>query len=167
MATVPGEYEGGTALDIVDRIQGFQEYQAAHPATRFYEMRSLDYTPEKVYDLIFLDGDHTYEYLRQEFAHFRPHARLIALHDIVSTHERCPGTRRFWNEIKDQFPHREFTDQYAGTTNVMGIGIVETENAEPPRGAGRPRPDPISETTDRDRHKAAIDEILASGQFRN
>jgi hypothetical protein len=149
------EYIGGTALDIVDRMQGFQEYCAVYPATRFHEIRSLDFVPEQVYDLVFLDGDHTYDYLRQEFAHFLPHARLIALHDIVSTHPHCPGTRRFWNEIKGQYPHHEFTDQYPGQQNVMGIGLIETELGERRHEAPHQAPTKT----------AAVDEILADSGF--
>jgi hypothetical protein len=160
------ENEGGTAIDIADRMQDFEAYRAVHPETRFFEMRSLDFVPERTYDLAFLDSDHSYEYLSQEFAHFLPHARLIALHDIVSTHPFCPGTRRFWNEIQHQFPHHEFVEQYPGRSGVMGIGLVETERVvyADPRDQSTPRRTSSAQAHPNN-HVAATDAIFGSGAY--
>ncbi len=158
------EYEGGTAIDIVNRMQDFEAYRAVHPETRFCEMRSVDFVPDRIYDLVFLDSDHSYEYLSQEFAHFRSHARLIALHDIVSTHPYCPGTRRFWNEIKNQFPHHEFVEQYPGRSGVMGIGLIETKLAEF-ADARHPSPAHSRSTLNAASRSAVTDAIFESGAF--
>jgi hypothetical protein len=115
---------------------------------------------------------------------------LIALHDIVSTHPYCPGTRRFWNEIKGQFENRlrrggqahfapkapqnepvpggsyhEFVEQYPGRQNVMGIGLIETELAEFAPEYQQPRHDDSRTMAQAGDHAAAIDEILGSGGF--
>jgi hypothetical protein len=46
------------------------------------------------------------------------------LHDINSV--ACPGVARFWNEIKDNYKHREFIEGYASVRdNYLGIGIIE------------------------------------------
>jgi predicted O-methyltransferase YrrM len=76
-------------------------------------------------DLIFIDGDHTYEGVRQDFEMYGPLAApggVIALHDIL---EHPPQTdcevRRLWNEVKDDYRHREITSPPAGWG---GIGIL-------------------------------------------
>ena len=38
-------YEGGTAIDIANRMQDFEANRAVHPETRFFETRSVDFDP--------------------------------------------------------------------------------------------------------------------------
>ena len=72
-------------------------------------------------DYLFIDADHTYEGVRQDFRSYGPLVRsggLIAFHDIV-THKketRCE-VERFWNEIKAQYRHQEFIE-YPGADGL-------------------------------------------------
>ena len=53
-------------------------------------------------DLLFIDGDHTYEGVRSDYAMFRPLVRaggLIAFHDIVKTPWEACEVDRFWAEL--------------------------------------------------------------------
>lgn len=66
-------------------------------------------------DYLFVDADHTYEGIRRDFEMYAPLVRkggMIAFHDIV-THKS--GTQceveRFWNEIKQEYRHREFVER--------------------------------------------------------
>jgi predicted O-methyltransferase YrrM len=65
-------------------------------------------------DYLFIDADHTYDGVRQDFQAYGPLVRsggLIAFHDIV-THKKetqCE-VERFWNEIKRQYRHQEFIE---------------------------------------------------------
>ena len=65
-------------------------------------------------DYLFIDADHTYEGVRQDFQSYGPLVRsggLIAFHDIV-THNKdtqCE-VERFWNETKRQYRHQEFVE---------------------------------------------------------
>lgn len=79
------------------------------------------------YDLIFVDGDHTYDGVSRDFAAYSPLLRpggIIAFHDIVDSdvhrQRRCE-VARFWNEIKYNGPHLELvTEPY----DYMGIGVM-------------------------------------------
>ena len=119
------KYRIGYALDPYNQLRDFQSYQSMHPSTRFIETRSIDYVPEQMFDLVFVDGDHSYEYLCQEFIHLWQYARLMAFHDVVSNHYMCPGTKRFWQCIRSKFVAQEFIDQYDGMSGVMGIGVIQ------------------------------------------
>jgi predicted O-methyltransferase YrrM len=78
-------------------------------------------------DLLFIDGDHTYEGVRQDFAMYGPLVRaggMIAFHDIQpNTHPELCGVDRFWQEIKRQHRSHEHValDEMYGK---MGIGVL-------------------------------------------
>ena len=72
-------------------------------------------------DALFIDGDHSYEGVKQDFEMYGPMVRpggLIALHDI----EYCEGVRRFWDELKADRP--EARELLGSEGRVYGIGLV-------------------------------------------
>jgi hypothetical protein len=83
-------------------------------------------------DLLFVDGDHSYEGVKADFEALGPRSRVVVFHDIVS--DACPGVVRFWREIVDAFPGRtaEFVDQYDSVTagSFLGIGVLFKDEAE-------------------------------------
>lgn len=80
-------------------------------------------------DLLFIDGDHTYEGVKKDFEMYAPLVKeggLIAFHDICF-HPHFPDCRvdKFWNEIKSQFEHWEYIDPQDDTWG--GIGVVRNK----------------------------------------
>lgn len=51
------------------------------------------------YDLIFVDGDHSYDGVKQDWMLYGNMGAIIAFHDVCSNHE--PGPVKLWNEIKN------------------------------------------------------------------
>ncbi len=77
-------------------------------------------------DFLFIDGDHTYLGVKQDFEMYSPLVRkggLIAFHDICQHPEEIGcGVYKFWYEIKTQFTFREFIcDPSQGWA---GIGLL-------------------------------------------
>ncbi len=77
-------------------------------------------------DVLFIDGDHTYEGVKQDFENFSPFVRrngIIAFHDIV---EHLPESNckvsQFWNDIKDNYEYKELITR--NNENWAGIGII-------------------------------------------
>lgn len=60
----------------------------------------------KPIDCLFIDGDHTYEGVRQDYEMYRTMVKvggLIAFHDIVvHPYQTAVGVNRLWHEIKDE-----------------------------------------------------------------
>ena len=89
---------------------------------------------EKI-DLLFIDGDHTYNGVRTDFKKFLPlvsNTGIIAFHDICEDHYSRFGTKtsnfsggvpRFWKELKDQHKRSiEFVCDHE--QDGFGIGLI-------------------------------------------
>jgi len=76
------------------------------------------------YDAVFIDGNHTLEYVAQDWMNYAPLARLVAFHDIAWK-RRAAGAKidvpEFWNWIKPRFKHVEFRSCPTGCNNGIGV----------------------------------------------
>jgi hypothetical protein len=124
------------AVDVID-VPGVRRYADERPEARFVRTNSrsarfrrlLDEEPP--FDLVLIDGDHVYDAVRADWETVRPHARMVAFHDIADADS--PGVRRFWDEARDRhrddYDFHEFTAQYdevcerTGGTH-LGIGLA-------------------------------------------
>jgi predicted O-methyltransferase YrrM len=85
-------------------------------------------------DLLFIDGDHTYEGVRADFEMYEPFVKeggMIVFHDIVSHRwEHDCGVDRFWDEIRNSHEHLEFIENpnqgWAGLGLILKGGSVKS-----------------------------------------
>jgi predicted O-methyltransferase YrrM len=66
-------------------------------------------------DLLFIDGDHSYNGVKQDFETYSKYMSdhgVVGFHDIFSRGDDHMniGVRQFWSEIRKNYPHSEFTD---------------------------------------------------------
>lgn len=83
------------------------------------------------FDLVFIDADHSYDAVRQDFMDYGTLSSMVALHDIDI--ENKPGidearlarygTHILWKELKEQYRHEEILGKQRG----MGIGVLWRE----------------------------------------
>jgi predicted O-methyltransferase YrrM len=94
-----------------------------HPGTR---RRVEDLLNGKQVELLFIDGDHSYEGVKKDFEMYSPlvaDGGMIAFHDIaVHTKFANCEVDRFWNEVKQNYRHREIIDDTK--QGWAGIGIL-------------------------------------------
>lgn len=73
-------------------------------------------------DFLFIDGDHHYESVKQDFNLYTPMVKkggLVALHDIIylNAENNVPP---FWNELKQKYDYIEIAQDY----DTTGVGII-------------------------------------------
>ncbi len=78
------------------------------------------------YDLVFIDGDHTYEGVVADFSLYHKLGLRLAFHDINHPDEgpggKDFGVKRFWSELKDR--DYGFSMECSVTGYYMGIGLI-------------------------------------------
>jgi cephalosporin hydroxylase len=121
----------------VDLIQSpVQSYCLANKESQFISINSQTedfklYMNNNYFDLIFIDGDHSYVGVKGDYEISKNSGRIFVFHDIVN--DVCPGVVQFWNELKntesDIYDFFEFTEQYDDVWNdthqtFLGIGVA-------------------------------------------
>ncbi len=83
------------------------------------------YLKSKKVDFMFIDGDHTYDGVKEDFntyKEFLADNALVMFHDIAPHPNPIYGVDKFWKEIKQQFESKEFVkDWYEGG---RGLGLL-------------------------------------------
>lgn len=118
------DYQGSVALDLLDYMFEFKNYKRKFETVEFVKSNSLDYIPNKAFDLTFIDSNHTYEHTVKEFNIYKPYSKYMAFHDINNP-VYGPGVIKFWQEIKTQYQSWETTRRYIQEHDIMGIGLIK------------------------------------------
>ena len=134
-----GAYGGGYDDDAVRR---FRSYASRGQRLEFVQRDSHD--PETVaavesilgpamLDFLFIDGDHSYEGVKQDCEMYAPLVRrggLIAFHDVLP-HPEVPDCQvdRFWTEVRKNRRHLEFLypEDIRSWGQWGGIGVLYAE----------------------------------------
>lgn len=87
------------------------------------------------FDALFIDGNHSPEYVMADWINYGPMARIVGFHDInwnntwVSARGNTPpadgstmGAPKVWNELKQKYRHKEF--KFHPSNNYYGIGVL-------------------------------------------
>lgn len=112
------------ALNIIKKDNQIIHY--IHESSQYNE------TVEKVkkilnkneFDYIFIDGDHSYDGIKNDFENYFPLLKsngIFTLHDTKTSHVERIKVKDFWNEIKSNYIHYEFYDE---SDSWGGIGVV-------------------------------------------
>lgn len=83
---------------------------------------------DKYYDLVFIDGDHSYNGVKTDFNNFGKNCKFVCFHDINDYF--CTGVVEFWKELKLTYTNNTFYEftMHPNNFRLMGIGIMEWNN---------------------------------------
>lgn len=123
------------AVDIFDTP--VVNYCFFNNETTFIKMNSRseefkNYMNNNSFDLAFIDGDHSYYGVKNDYDLCKDNCKIIVFHDIINS--ACIGVVKFWNEIKnnesDKYIFHEFIEQYDDVlknnfnNKYLGIGVA-------------------------------------------
>ena len=143
-----GSYDGGSSYGlhkICNKLNGITFLQTPL-LTKFlsenldvsniiadsHNVETINWIREKNirFDFMFIDGDHTYEGVKQDYLDYKEFLKsggYIAFHDVLdNTHHRNQNCHvgKFWNEIKQEYPHWEFIENNSDN-DWGGIGVIQ------------------------------------------
>ena len=113
-------------------------YQAfARPQQKLHLLRADSHAPETVgqvrqilagqpLDLLFIDGDHTYESVRTDYVQYGSLVRpggLIAFHDIRPSPDPNIQVERLWTQLRKWYEVEEFVHPHK-KGRELGIGVL-------------------------------------------
>jgi predicted O-methyltransferase YrrM len=122
---------------------GYEEFKIpfftnfAQKAQRIFLVRANSHSPSTLstiksilkgqkLDFLFIDGDHTYEGVKEDFHMYGPLVRkcgLIAFHDICKGPPEVEGeVNKFWKELKCTYKHQEIIN--VPFQKGYGIGVL-------------------------------------------
>lgn len=121
-----------TAIDIIDEPEFLISYREKTPYVNFLNINSFSeefklYIDDKFFDLAFIDGDHSYDGVKNDSELLENKCNIKVFHDTVN--QACPGVGKYWNEIKlthtDIYDFHDFIDQYESVDGTyLGIGVA-------------------------------------------
>lgn len=117
---------GFFAVDITTDAMQPEALKQIKPYLTIADSRSKEFCrrfPPGSFDMVFIDGDHSYAGVSADWHNHGRHAGIAVVHDIIEPF--CPDVVRFWQEVKQTpgYQVREFT-QTKGGGNHQGIGVM-------------------------------------------
>lgn len=75
-----------------------------------------------MFDMIFVDGDHSYEAVKSDYLNYRSMGRFMAFHDACGLRS-CEGVNKLLSEIRQQHPEMVF---FIDNTDFRsGIAVID------------------------------------------
>jgi cephalosporin hydroxylase len=125
-----GRYGGGYDRR---RRRLYQEFLADRPQSRMVLVQADSHLSEtleelktalqeRLIDLLYVDGDHTYEGVKKDYELYSPLVRkggVVAFHDIATRSQNC-GVHQLWDELK----RTRRTQEFVGDSSNKGIGVA-------------------------------------------
>jgi hypothetical protein len=120
-----GKYNN-EVLESVKRHSSCFDKNRTHIMQKSFEVAVKDFDDASI-DILFIDGLHTYDAVKNDFETWKSKVSdrgIILFHDICVEKENF-GVKRFWSEIKTQYPSFEFHHDHGLGVLLYGSNVDE------------------------------------------
>jgi predicted O-methyltransferase YrrM len=130
-------------VDLKDRFDAYPLIKPRLPVQFIVGKTAKDFYG-RTFDLAFVDGDHSYEGCRSDYATLAPTCGIVALHNIQDRFVAADSTNnggvpRFWKELKAQVEPPDETVEFLEHSHhdrIMGIGLLIKDSKARRRASG-------------------------------
>lgn len=94
-----------------------------------YRLSTSDDLAGQYFDLVFIDGDHSYDWVKRDWENVGRWARLCAFHDVNDHYveeELGGGVVKFWKELQAGPGNFRSFLYHPQNERIMGIGLVQS-----------------------------------------
>jgi hypothetical protein len=125
------DFKTAVACDIRDKIRDFDSFynqmKSVGVDVGFEVHNSQKMKVEGNWDLVFIDGNHSFEGVLTDYVKWKPHAKFMAFHDIsYRGGRRLCGVPSAWNLIRQNYDdYREFINLDTVYDYPQGIGFLD------------------------------------------
>jgi predicted O-methyltransferase YrrM len=118
------DHAGHYSEEVYEFVSGYnQKYSRFSHLLRMRFEEAVGQFEDGSIDILHIDGFHTYEAVRGDFETWRPKLKpdaIILFHDISRDHADF-GVKRYWQELKDQFPGQHFSFSHSHGLGVLSL----------------------------------------------
>lgn len=133
LSSVNKNFSFAVANDIRDKLREFDNFKSYMGENNVNVSKLIVNShlikPDKTYDLVFVDANHTFEGVIKDYITWKDHAKYLAFHDISYKGEkRMCGVPSAWMLIKQNYSYyKEFVNLNSVYNYPQGIGLIYTE----------------------------------------
>jgi len=119
------EFVRAVAVDLIDQPPLLTGFEYRQEDTRSASFKA--WVGDQFFDVVFVDGDHSYEGVKDDAEATVDRCNIQVFHDVSS--DACPGVKQYWVEHRKKYMHThdffEFVDQYESVNgSFLGIGVA-------------------------------------------
>jgi hypothetical protein len=122
------EHAGFYGEDVFEKLRDYndQRYSEFSRLIRSSFDDAVKHFDNGSIDLLHVDGRHFYEDVKHDFETWKPKLseRAVVLFHDTQIYENEFGVFQFWEEVKEQYPHFEFTHGHG--LGVLGVGAAQS-----------------------------------------
>lgn len=136
LKSIGSEINNFVSIDLIESSDLIKDYinndsKISHIQINSLSKEFIDYISKNFFDIIFIDGDHSYEGVSMDSHNTEDRCNIKVFHDTYN--DACPGVSEYWNNFKKEYNKTynffDFTDQYESVDgNYLGIGVAVRKN---------------------------------------
>jgi hypothetical protein len=123
LRSINPHFRKSIAIDKMREPSNFEAYKKRYHC-EYLCMNSRELKIKNAIDLVFIDGDHSYNAVKADFEKVKDNCKFVAFHDVVCNNIRGVEVKHLWDNIKISYEYYEFLNSNPTILGRLGIGVL-------------------------------------------